>query len=68
MEFTNSPQLIQTMELVRSFSFDKGLYAGAANKDFVGMAFPSGKTIGDKGNIKFRFDPSYAQMAANNQL
>ncbi|MGE0652224.1 MAG: lipid kinase, partial [Alphaproteobacteria bacterium] len=42
----------------RSFSFDHKLLGPTAkSKDAVGIAFPGGKTLGDKGNIKLRFDP-----------
>jgi len=66
--FARSPQLKNTMELVRTFSFDKGLYAGASNSDFVGIIFPDGSIIGDKGNVKLRFDASFMNMAADGQL
>lgn len=68
VDFTKSPQLKETMEHVRTFSFDKGLYAGASSKDLVGIAFPDGAVIGDKGNIKLRFDATYMDMAAKGQL
>jgi len=68
VDFTRSPQLKQTMERVRDFSFDKGLYAGAASKDFVGIAFPDGSVLGDKRNIKLRFDADIMNQAAAGQL
>lgn len=68
VEFTNSPELEKTMDLVRTFSFDKGLYAGASSKDYVGIRFPNGKTLGDPNNIKLRFDSSIMDLAAKGQL
>ncbi len=68
VDFANSPQLKETMEAVRSFSFDKGLYAGASSKDFVGIAFPDGSVLGDKGNVKFRFDAEFMGLAAAGKL
>jgi len=68
VEFTRSPQLKETMELVRTFSFDKGLFAGASSKDFVGISFPDGSVIGDKNNVKFRFDAAVMEMAAAGKL
>lgn len=63
--FTRSEELIKTMDLVRTFSFSHGLLGeGAKSVDAVGMAFPDGKLLGDKGNIKMRFDNSFAEMAA----
>jgi len=67
--FTASPNLVNTMDLVRKFSFDhKLLGPGAKSVDAVGIAFPGGKTLGNAKNIKMRFDVSYVQLAAQNQL
>lgn len=67
--FTKDPKLITTMEFVRQFLFDKGILGeGAPSVDFVGIEFPGGKTLGDTGNIKLRFDPAYMEMAAAGKL
>ncbi|HSI41710.1 MAG TPA: putative urea ABC transporter substrate-binding protein [Xanthobacteraceae bacterium] len=67
--FTESQDLIKTMELVRSFSFEHGLLGdGAKSPDAVGMAFAGGKTLGDAANIKLRFDPTYMKLAADGKL
>lgn len=67
--FTKSPKLGQTMDLVRSFSFDHGLLGnGAASKDVVGIALPGGKVLGDAKNMKFRFDAEYMGLAADGKL
>ena len=67
--FTNSIELIKTMDAVRKFLFSHGILGeGASSPDSVGMAFPAGKTLGDSGNIKLRFDPSYMAMAADGKL
>ena len=67
--FTNGPALITTMDYVRNFLFEHGILGeGAPSPDYVGMSFPGGKTLGDTGNIKLRFDPSYMQMAADGKL
>jgi NitT/TauT family transport system substrate-binding protein len=67
--FTTSPDLIKTMDYVRSFSFDHALLGtGAKSKDAVGMMFPGGKTLGDTANIKLRFDPAFMQMAVDGKL
>lgn len=69
LAFAQSPDLIKTMELVRTFSFSHGLLGeGAPNADVVGIAFPGGKTIGDPANVKLRFDASYVAMAADGKL
>jgi NitT/TauT family transport system substrate-binding protein len=65
----NSAGLVETMDRVRQFSFSKGLFGPAATSvDAIGIAFPGGKTLGSKDNIKLRFDPTYTQMAADNKL
>ena len=57
------------MEYVRTFSFDNGLFGqGASSKDFVGIQFPDGKILGNKKNVKFRFDSKYMDMAAKGKL
>jgi NitT/TauT family transport system substrate-binding protein len=65
----NSPELLQTNDLVRKFSFDKGLLGeGAKSADAVGIAFPGGKSLGSSSNIKMRFDPTFVKMAADGKL
>jgi NitT/TauT family transport system substrate-binding protein len=67
--FVKSADLGKTMEYVRSFSFDKGLYGdGAPTKDLVGIQLGDGSIIGDKNNVKLRFVPDYMQMAAEDKL
>ena len=66
---TMSPDLVKKMDLVRKFSFDHGLLgAGAKTVDAVGIEFPGGATLGDKANLKMRFDPSVMKMAAEGKL
>jgi NitT/TauT family transport system substrate-binding protein len=66
--FTNSAALKTTMKNVAEFSFAHGLLGdGAPDAGFIGIETPSG-VFGNKANIKFRFDPSYMQMAADGKL
>ncbi|CAO1650018.1 putative urea ABC transporter substrate-binding protein [Parasphingorhabdus sp. NYA22] len=66
---TSDKSLIETMTRVRDFSFSQGLFGqGAKSADAVGMAFPGGKTLGDKNNITLRFDETYMQMAVDGAL
>jgi NitT/TauT family transport system substrate-binding protein len=66
--FTSGKEIIKTMDLVRTFSFDHGILGeGVKSKDAVGMAF-AGSVLGNKGNIKLRFDPTYMKMAADGKL
>jgi NitT/TauT family transport system substrate-binding protein len=65
----NSADLVRTNDLVRRFSFDKGLLGeGAKSADAVGIEFPGGKIAGSAGNIKMRFDPSFVKLAADGKL
>lgn len=67
--FTKGGQLKETMEYVRTFSFDNGLFGeGAPDKNFVGIEFPDGSVLGDSGNVKLRFTDKYMQMAADGSL
>jgi NitT/TauT family transport system substrate-binding protein len=67
--FTASPNLIKSMDLVRTFSFMHGLLGdGAKTADAVGIEFAGAKTLGDPKNIKLRFDPAYMQLAVDGKL
>ena len=67
--FANDAKLIDTMKFVAGFLFDHGILGeGATSPDFVGMEFTGGKTLGDTGNLKLRFDPSFMTMAAEGKL
>lgn len=68
-DFAKSNKLVETMEHVRQFSFDKGLFgAGAATPDFVGIEMGDGKVMGDADNVKLRFTPKYMEAAAQGTL
>jgi NitT/TauT family transport system substrate-binding protein len=67
--FATNPDLVKSMDLVRNFSFDHGLLGeGARTVDAVGIAFPSGKVLGDAKNVKLRFDAETMKMAAEGKL
>ncbi|TWI58718.1 NitT/TauT family transport system substrate-binding protein [Pseudomonas duriflava] len=69
LDFVLSPDLPKTMEKIAQFSFDHGLLGeGAPDANAIGMAFAKDVTVGDTNNIKLRFDPTYAQMAADGTL
>lgn len=65
---TTSPTLIETMTLVRDFSFSKGLFKGASSADDVGIGFPGGKTLGNPDRVTLRFDDSFMKLAADGKL
>jgi NitT/TauT family transport system substrate-binding protein len=67
--FTTSPDLMKTMELVRSFCFEHNLLGeNVKSKDAIGITFPGNKSMGAKTNLKLRFDSSFMQMAAEGKL
>jgi NitT/TauT family transport system substrate-binding protein len=67
--FTESADLPTTMVNVAEFLFDKGILGeGAPSADYIGVAYPDGSTTGDAGNVQFRFDTTYMQMAADGRL
>ncbi len=66
VSFTQSPDLITTMDNVRAFSDKHGLIEGGM--DFVGIGFPGGEVLGDEANIKLRFTEAYMKMAADGAL
>lgn len=68
LSLTNSEKLVSTMENVAKFSFKHGLLGdGAPDAGYIGIEMPAG-TFGDASNVKFRFDPTYMQMAADGKL
>lgn len=68
LALTNSEQLVETMKSVAEFSFDHGLLGdGAPDAGYIGIEMPAG-TFGNPENVKFRFDPTYMQMAADGKL
>jgi NitT/TauT family transport system substrate-binding protein len=68
VKFTKSDQLPKTMKYVAEFSFEHGLLGeGAADSSFIGIETPAG-VVGNKKNIKLRFNPSFMEMAAKGKL
>ena len=67
--FAQGGDLPATMVNVAEFLFDKGILGeGAPSADFVGVAYPDGSVTGDANNVKFRYDTTYMQMAADGAL
>jgi NitT/TauT family transport system substrate-binding protein len=67
--FVRSSELPATMDRVRRFSFDKGLYGqGAESPDVVGIEFDDGSVLGAKDNVKLHFTAKYMQSAADGSL
>jgi NitT/TauT family transport system substrate-binding protein len=64
-----APQIKETMQYVRDFSFSKGLFgSGAASADFVGIQFPDKTILGSTRNVKLHFTDRYMRMAAEGKL
>lgn len=67
--FTEGADLKETMVNVAEFLFDKGILGeGAPSADFVGVQYPDGTITGDPNNVKYRYDTTYMQMAADGAL
>lgn len=69
VKIVQDANLVTTMDAVRKFSFEKGLFgAGAKNVDVIGIEFPNNKILGNPKNIKLRFDSSYVVQALDGKL
>ncbi|MES2492597.1 MAG: putative urea ABC transporter substrate-binding protein [Pseudomonadota bacterium] len=67
--YVSGSDVMKHMDGVRQFSFAKGLFGpNATSVDAIGIEFPGGKVLGDKNNIKLRYDASFMQMAADGKL
>jgi NitT/TauT family transport system substrate-binding protein len=67
--FTKSAAVGTTMDRVRKFLFDKDLLGkGAKSADAVGIELADKTVLGDKSNVKLRFDPSFMDAAAAGKL
>ena len=68
LAFTTGADLPKIMDLVRTFCFEHALLGeGVTSADAIGIETPAG-ILGDKANVKLRFDPTYMQMAAEGKL
>ena len=69
VKFALGPELKKTMDYVRAFCFNYGLFGKTArSKDSIGIAFPDGQIMGDPQNIKLRYDALFMQLAEENKL
>ena len=69
ISYATADKLFETMDYVRTFSFDNGLYGeGMETPDALGIELPNKTVLGSDENVKFRFDHSYMQMAADGKL
>jgi len=68
LAFTQSGDLKGKMELVRQFCFAHHLLGDAKTADQVAIAYPDGSVQGKQDRVRFRFDTTYMQMAAQGKL
>jgi NitT/TauT family transport system substrate-binding protein len=67
--FTKSKTVGTTMDRVRKFLFEKELLGkGAKSVDAVGIELGDKSVLGDKANVKLRFDATYMDAAAKGKL
>jgi len=67
--YVTGAEIAKHQDLVRQFSFSKGLFGpNATSVDAIGIELPGGRVLGDKANVKLRFDATYMQMAADGKL
>jgi NitT/TauT family transport system substrate-binding protein len=67
--FVTSGAVKTTSEKVSTFLFDKALLGkDAKSPGAIGIEFADKSVFGDKDNIKFRFDATYMQAAADGKL
>jgi NitT/TauT family transport system substrate-binding protein len=68
IKFTKDGELKKTMDFVRKFIFEVGLFKNTKSADAIGIQFPDGTVLGDTKNIRLRFDVKYMEMAAAGTL
>jgi NitT/TauT family transport system substrate-binding protein len=69
LAFSKSATVGTTMDHVRKFLFDKALLGkDATSADAIGIELADKTVLGKKSNVKFRFDTTYMEAAANGTL
>jgi NitT/TauT family transport system substrate-binding protein len=69
LDFATSPEMPKVMSRVAKFSFEHGILGqGVKSADAIGMVFDGGAVVGNRNNIKLRFDQTYVRMAAEGKL
>ena len=69
VECAKSADLKQRMALVRQFCFDHGLLGDKTSSvDDVAIRYTDGSIQGKPDRVRFRFDATYMEMAAQNKL
>ncbi len=69
LKTATSPDLRKTMDLVRQFCFSHGLLGDKTKSaDEVAIQFPDGSVLGKPDRIRFRFNTTFMQLAAQGKL
>ncbi len=69
VDISSSPNLRKTMDLVRQFCFSHGLLGDKTKSpDEVAIQFPDGSVLGNAARVRFRFNTTYMQLAAQGKL
>jgi len=69
IQIMTSPNLRKTMDLVRQFCFTHGLLGDKTKSpDEVAIQFPDGSVLGKPDRVRFRFDTTFMQLAAQGKL
>jgi NitT/TauT family transport system substrate-binding protein len=69
VDFVRSTAVASTMDRVRKFLFDKALLGkDAKSADAVGIELSDKTVLGDKANVKLRFDATYIEASAAGKL
>jgi NitT/TauT family transport system substrate-binding protein len=69
VQMATAPDLKKTMDLVRNFCFTHGLLGEKTKSaDDVAVQFPDGSVLGKSDRIRFRFNTTYMQLAAQGKL
>ncbi len=68
VDFTKASNLKSKMELVRQFCFAHHLLGDAKSADQVAISYPDGSVQGKPDRVRFRFDTTFMQMAAQGKL
>jgi NitT/TauT family transport system substrate-binding protein len=67
--FATGGDLKTTTERVSKFLFDRSLLGkDAKSEGAIGVEFPDKSVFGDNGNVKFRYDATFMQDAADGKL
>ncbi|MBB3770935.1 NitT/TauT family transport system substrate-binding protein [Angulomicrobium tetraedrale] len=67
--FLTSAENAKIWNSIRTFCFQQGLFGqGATSVDSIGIEVADGTVLGDKANIKFRINATFAKQAADGKL